>query len=148
MTGSFHTSFFLIIFLLIPSLCYGDNEYLRNLDKALSMDFTSRKAVQLDSLKRTLAQNKDKWAGFHELAARYSNVNTDSALSYAIKARESATNRDQLRKSDIQIASLYNSSLMMYKEAFQIFKEIPLDSADISFKKDYYTLGVQLYRNL
>ncbi|MBD5288271.1 MAG: hypothetical protein HDS28_04265 [Bacteroides sp.] len=148
MTGSFHTSFFLIIFLLIPSLCYGDNEYLRNLDKALSMDFTSRKAVQLDSLKRTLAQNKDKWAGFHELAARYSNFNTDSALSYAIKARESATNRDQLRKSDIQIASLYNSSLMMYKEAFQIFKEIPLDSADISFKKDYYTLGVQLYRNL
>ena len=148
MTGSFHTSFFLIIFLLIPSLCYGDNEYLRNLDKALSMDFTSRKSVQLDSLKRTLAQNKDKWAGFHELAARYSNFNTDSALSYAIKARESATDRDQLRKSDIQIASLYNSSLMMYKEAFQIFKEIPLDSEDISFKKDYYTLGVQLYRNL
>lgn len=148
MTGSFHTSFFLIIFLLIPSLCYGDNEYLRNLDKALSMDFTSRKTVQLDSLKRTLTQNKDKWAGFHGLAARYSNFNTDSALSYAIKARESATDRDQLRKSDIQIASLYNSSLMMYKEAFQIFKEIPLDSADISFKKDYYTLGVQLYRNL
>lgn len=148
MTCKYNMTLALIMFFLIPSLCYGENDNLRNLDKALSKDFTSKKVEQLDSLKNNISKSKDKWEGFHGLAIHYANFNTDSALSYAIKAREAATNRDQLRKSDIQIASLYNSSLMMYKEAYQIFKEIQLDSADIPFKKDYFTLGVQLYRNL
>ncbi|MDE5789752.1 MAG: hypothetical protein K2H96_00785 [Muribaculaceae bacterium] len=148
MTSKYHTTLTLFIFLLIPALCFGENENLQNLDKALSKDYTSRKVMQLDSLKRVINISQDKWEGYHELAARYSNFNTDSALSYAIKARETATDRNRLRKSDIQIASLYNSSLMMYKEAYQIFKDIPLDSAETSFKKDYFTLGVQLYRNL
>ena len=148
MTSSYYNALALLIFFLIPGLCYGDNEKLRDLDKALSKDFTSKKVEQLDSLKKAVGQHKDKWEGYHELASRYSNFNTDSALSYAIKARNEATKDHEVRKSNIQIASLYNSSLMTYKEAYQIFKEIPLDSADLSFKKDYYTLGVQLYRNL
>lgn len=138
----------ILILSFIPFLGYGDNEQLKSLDLVLSKDFISKKISSLDSLKKSISATKEKWNSYYELAEKYSSFNTDSALTYAIKSQEAALNDEERRKSKIRIASVYNSSLMMYKEAYQIFNEISLDSADISFKKDYYTLGVQLYRNL
>lgn len=126
----------------------GTTAPLRQLDNALTKDYASTKIRRLDSLKRVAAGAAAKWEPYYELAREYANFNTDSAIYYSDLAGKFATDKRENRKSNLQLASLYNSSLMMYKEAYEIFRSIPLDSADKNLRRDYFVLGVQLYRNL
>lgn len=140
-----------ILFLLILSLsgCRGDDESsLRALDKALSVDYPSVKIHSLDSIRRLAALSADKWRLYDELAANYANFNTDSALFYNSLAHDVAPDALCESKSELQRASIYNSSMMMYKEAHEIFRSIAHDSSDSTLRRDYFILGVQLYRNL
>ncbi|MBD5227349.1 MAG: hypothetical protein HDS67_04775 [Bacteroidales bacterium] len=89
-----------------------------------------------------------RWDLYHRLAGEYASFNTDSALRYNRMARAVASSGAERMRSDIQLASLYNSSKMMYKEANDLFSAIKADSADRRTKCDYFILGVQLFRNL
>lgn len=140
--------FLLLLAAWIPLSAAPATESLRQLDRAIAADHVSAKLRALDSLRRRAAASPEKWQLYSELADRYSNFNTDSALRYIILAHEVARDREQLTRSDLRRASLFNSSLMMYKEASDIFNSLDVDSAGTDLKRDYFILGVQLYRNL
>lgn len=130
-------------------ICGAKDALLESLDKALSGDYIFHRINTLDSLRRLAeSSGKYRWHRYHELASRYSDFDVDSALYYNDLARKNATADSQLTRTNLQLASLYNSSLMMYKEAFDIFSSINIVASDTTLKKDYFVLGVQLYRNL
>lgn len=122
---------------------------LSMLDRAVERDFTAPRFARIDSLKRRLPLPDEKWDASMRLAAEYADLNVDSALSYALRARSWAPDHLSRRKAMIRTASIYNSSLMMYKEAADIFDSLPAaGGSDSGADVDYYILGVQLYRNL
>lgn len=138
----------ILVSVLMPWRGWADSRSLQGLDGVLSEDHITAKIQFLDSLRHHAATTPEKWAAYHDLSARYANFNIDSALIYAALARQAAGNSTQATRSDIQLASLYNSSLMMYKEAADIFGTVHPDTTDAETCRQYYLLGVQLYRNL
>lgn len=135
------------LLLSLPGLIRATSPELRRLDKTLGIDYITVRNQRLDSLKETTTR-ADSWKLYYDLAGQYADLNTDSALHYNRLASAIAGGALQRAKTDVQRASLYNSSLMMYKEAFETFNAIRLDSADRDLRLSYYILGVQLYRNL
>lgn len=133
----------------MPFLGMARNLDLRSLDRVIAKDYVTPRQHSLDSL-RLIAGNShgNKWELYDDLAGRYGNFDIDSALHYNSLAQKFASDPTQQTKSQLRLASLYNSSLMMYKEASDIFEEIRIDSVEEPLKKDYFLLGVQLYRNL
>ena len=114
-----------------------------------------RRASQLDSL--NLAGYCRAWTPAqryrHEInmGNRYSDFNIDSALTHFHRAQRIAlaTNDSlMLDEARLRTASLYNSAGMMYKEAYGIFTDLHPDKLPDSLRVAYYTLGIQLYRNL
>lgn len=137
----------IMLLAVMPEAGEARDYSLQGLDKALSGDFILRKSQRLDSLGRRARGRKDA-ATFRELAGEYSNFNLDSALYYNSLARKAAADREEEGRALLQLAGLYNSSLLMYKEASEIFGNLKPDMADETFRKDYFVLGVQMYRNL
>lgn len=126
----------------------GDSSTLYELDEVLTRDYVSRKVSTLDSLKRLARTSDEPWPIYYDLAGRYASFDTDSALHYTSEAGKCATSDLQQARSALQLASIYNSSLMMYKEAYDLYRGINLTAEDANFKKDYFIVGVQIYRNL
>ncbi|MDE5968541.1 MAG: hypothetical protein K2G64_05470 [Muribaculaceae bacterium] len=139
---------FLLSALMLPMVAVSEASFLHHLDESLRIDYVSARQNYLDSLARNASTAIAPWEAYHQLAWSYSDFNLDSALIYCRRASESATTPTERVASLLQLASLYNSSLMMYKEAGDIFNAINPDSIPATVKRDYYILGVQLYRNL
>lgn len=139
---------FIVLFILWMTAGYANEDTFSRLDKSLGKDYISAKSHRLDSLRDAMASDTDRWAACYRLAAEYSNFETDSALYYSTRALAAAGNKKEVFKSRLQLASLYNSALMMYKEAAEIFDSLNPDSAGTEFRTDYYIFGVQLYKNL
>lgn len=140
--------YILILLLLIPFSVKCVSTSLGELDKALTKDYVSERARTLDSLKRLAPDSPDPWRIYDDLAQRYASFDTDSALYYVDISRRYATTLLQRSRSILRLASIYNSSLMMYKEAYDLYRAIPLPENDPDFRKDYFVVGVQIYRNL
>lgn len=121
---------------------------LKSLDRMLDEDYISLRHNRIDSLRRVLMSRGDNWRADYDMAAAYSDFNVDSALLYIRRAEASAPDEGSRRLTLLRKGGIYNSSLVMYKEAGDIFDSLAPDPADSTFTKDYYTLGVQLYRNL
>lgn len=121
---------------------------LSHLDKVVAADFSAARTARIDSLRHLLGNTaiRDKIA--YELSTAYSDFNVDSALYYALKAEAYAVDDSRRRKTMLRRGAIYNSSLMMYKEASELFDSIAKLYPDSYRDVDYYTLGVQLYRNL
>lgn len=140
----------LLIFAAVMTLpAAAHSSDLRTLDHALDRadSFIEARIAEIDSIKQTsgdvAAYDRDM-----QLSRRYADFDIDSAVVYAMRAREHAVSpRDRLL-ADLQRASIYNSSLMMYKETSDIFAASHPDPADSAAMLAYYTLGVQLYKNL
>lgn len=139
---------FIIIFIMWMTAVYAHEGTFRQLDKSLGKDFISLKSHKLDSLKQVMASDPDHWAAYYRMASEYANFETDSALYYSTRALRAAGNKTEVFRSQLQLASLYNSALMMYKEAAEIFDYLNPDSVSPDFRTDYYIVGVQLYKNL
>ncbi|MCM1153168.1 MAG: DUF6377 domain-containing protein [Muribaculum sp.] len=118
-----------------------------HLDEMLKHDFVGIRQSRIDSIRKVTA-GRDKWLQFYSLATAYTDLNVDSALIFINKAIESASDDKARRKALLVKASIYNGSLMMYKEASDIFNSLEPNPSDPSYTADYYTLGVQLYKNL
>ena len=145
---SMNKLFLSIFFSLLSLTAFGNADHLRNLDRVLAKDYITRKQSKIDSLKLIEKGSANKWRDNYSLANAYSDFNMDSALFYSSKAASAALTEKESQKSALQLAGLYNSSLMMYKEALEIFNEINPDIADKSTRRDYFILGVQIFRNL
>lgn len=116
------------------------------LDHAVRSDFSQRRLATLDSLRHAPASSlSDKHL---RLAAAFADFNVDSAVYHVLKAETLAPDSLALRRALLAKAGLFNSSLMMHKEAADIFARLRHGASDSAFLRDYYTLGVQLYRNL
>lgn len=139
---------FLLIFILWLTAGHANEDSFRQLDKSLSKDFISLKRHRLDSLRLATSADTCKWPAYYRLASEYANFDTDSALYYSTGALKVAANKNEHLKSQLQLASLYNSALMMYKEAGEIFSSLNPDSLSPDYRTDYYIFGVQLYKNL
>lgn len=131
---------------VIPSLSAAGN--LQTLDQLLRKDFITPRQQRIDSLRIASTKNETPWLTNFRLAQAYADFNADSALYHIRLAEVLAADSSQHRRTLLCKAGLYNSSLVMYKEASDIFRSLTPDPDDADFSRDYYTLGVQLYRNL
>ncbi|MDO4320319.1 MAG: DUF6377 domain-containing protein [Bacteroidales bacterium] len=142
-----HLTIFIAVAVPLHSLAISVD--LRRLDRALDHadTFTSRRMAEIDSIKSAdgIMTPYDRDI---QLARRYADFDIDSAVVYATRAREKADTDRRMLSADLLRASIYNSSLMMYKEAADIFADARPDRSDTAAMLQYYTLGVQLYRNL
>ncbi|MDE6287591.1 MAG: hypothetical protein K2M00_02260 [Muribaculaceae bacterium] len=138
----------IIFFVFQVAAVFANEDTFRRLDKSLSKDFVTHKSHRLDSLGMAASADTSKWAAYYRLASEYASFETDSALHYTTRALKAARNRNEVFKSRLQLASLYNSALMMYKEAGEIFDSLDPDSVNQDSRTDYYIFGVQLYKNL
>lgn len=105
---------------------------------------------RIDSLKSQLAASspKKKFSLELELARDLYNFNVDSALLHVGRAERLAmTSGDSIEVALSRIA-IYNTSLLMYAEALHEWQRIDKVAMDSAMLADYFTLGVQIYRNL
>lgn len=134
-----------IIMLLVASLSCAAGR-IDELDAALRNDYSGARRLRIDSLAR--ADGSGTFDRHMHLSRLYSDFYIDSAVTYAERALEAATCRRDSIAAILRRAEVYNSSLMMYKEASDIFDSVRPDSADTTLALARYTLGVQLFRNL
>jgi len=135
----------------------GDIEpLLKRLDRAIEQHQTylQIKETRLDSLRRALAavdNPREQYDAEMTLHAELASYNLDSALTHVKQAENIARQLEDTSltlRSMIARALIYNTSGVMYKEAFDIFSTIPRDALDKTALFDYYCLGVQVNRNL
>lgn len=114
-----------------------------------------RRAALLDSLNRDGYRRASSPAQHYrheiEMGCRYADFNIDSALTHFHRAEHIARALNDslmLDEARMHTAMLYNSAGMMYKEAYGIFTDLHPDKLPDSLRVVYYTLGIQLYRNL
>ena len=150
--------FFLIfIFLLNTHVHAHDIEpLLRKLDTALECHdtYTREKEARIDSLRDALSRagsKREKCNAEMNLHGEMSSFNLDSALAHIKKAENIArTLNDTSLLIDAMVsrAFLYNTTGVMHKEAFDIFRTLPRHKLDSTRLFNFYCLGVQIYRNL
>lgn len=121
---------------------------LANLDAMLKQDFISKRESRIDSLKKIPASLGELWKYHYEIAGAYTDFNVDSALYHLQLAEKLTDDADARRHILLRRGSIYNGALMLQKEASDIFNSLHSDPKDPEFSKDYYTFGVQLYKNL
>lgn len=129
---------------------------LKALDKAVAnrTEALGRRQHKIDSIASMLADSgtdSRRFALEMELSALYSDYMIDSALLHLDRADCIASmSRDTIAvlRAAMHRAGLYNSALMMYREAGNIFDAIDPSCLCPSDRSDYFTLGVQLYKNL
>lgn len=132
----------------IPFRASAADSDLKRLDRMLDTDYVAMRVNRIDSMRRELLNHEEKWRADYEMAGLYADFNVDSALLYLRRAREAAPDEAARRAVMLRQGSIYNGSLVMYKEAADIFRSLSPDPADSTFTRDYFTFGVQLCRNL
>ena len=146
---------FTSLILLLLSSCGNNDSALYHLDKIVSDNDSAinRRVEQLRSRARRVASQTlspaDRFALEMEMSNLNVDFNLDSALVHINRAIASSTpDSPENIRARLRLASIYNTSLLMYKEASDIFNELGKTPLPDSLRSDYYTLGVQIYRNL
>lgn len=143
----------LLILLLLASCADGDSS-LDALDSAVmdNSDAVMHRRSIIDSLRALSASPlnpSDRFDVEMKLSRFSKDFNIDSALVHVNRAlRYSDKDSPRHIEALLNLASIYNSSLLMYKEASDIFNSLDPDMMPDSLRSEYYTLGVQIYRNL
>lgn len=130
--------------------------YLLALDSTLLEypRFLSVKERHIDSLRLSLSEARrpiDRYMAEMHLHDAYGSYSLDSSLVHAKRAlaiAREADDRALMTRAGISIAFLYNTSGVMYKEAYDILSGIDSSALPDEDLFDYYCLGVQVYRNL
>lgn len=146
----------LSLLLYIPARARDIEPLLRKLDAAIANQSTYilEKESRIDSLRSALIladTPREKWEAEMALHAQMSSYNLDSALAHIKKAETIAralNDTSLVLDALTNRAFLYNTSGVMHKEAYDIFRALPRHRLDSAMLFDYYCLGVQVYRNL
>ena len=135
----------------------GDIEpLLLHLDEVIGNHavYLNAKEARIDSLRRNLAAVgglRERWAAEMALHDEMLSYRLDSALAHvdnAVAIAADGKDTTLMLSSLIAKAMLFNTSGVMYKEAYDIFASIPCHRLDSAQLFDYYCLGVQINRNL
>ncbi len=146
----------LSLLLYMPARARDIEPLLRKLDAAIANQSTYilEKESRIDSLRSALIladTPREKWEAEMALHAQMSSYNLDSALAHIKKAETIAralNDTSLVLDALTNRAFLYNTSGVMHKEAYDIFRALPRHRLDSAMLFDYYCLGVQVYRNL
>lgn len=133
---------------LLPLSAGNHDADLIMLDRAIDRAdiYTAARKSAIDSIKRArYATPLDRSIA---IARSYADFDIDSAIVYATAAADMATDTHNARRAALLKAGIYNSSLMMYKEACDLWAASRPADSDTALLADYYTLGVQLFKNL
>lgn len=151
----------LLLAIICASCCLASSgadttPWLRQLDATLEHypHYVAMKEREIDSLKRTLATAttpRQHYDGEMRLQDACMSYSLDSSLDHAKRALNLARvmgDSTLTRRALMKVAFIYNTSGVMYKEAYDIFASINGSRLDDNDRFDYYCLGVQVYRNL
>ncbi len=132
-----------IIVLLCAGVCQGHEAILHALDAAVvdAPRYHELRRARIDSARHGHSADTEL-----RLCHMYVDFDTDSALLHLQRADSIAGIITPA--STLQRIELYNSSLLMYKEAHELFESLDRSLLNDSLLMQYYTLGVQIYRNL
>ncbi len=135
-----------IIIIALFSFCLpiaAQNDDLIRLDKAISQveSYHQARRDRICAASRTSSFENEL-----TLVDLYSDFDVDSAICHLDRA-ESFPKYDRW-KTLLRRIALYNSSLMMYKDAADLFSTVRKDSLSAENLVAYYTIGVQLNKNL
>lgn len=132
----------------------GDG-YMLLVDQAVDAADAAQDSVArlLDSRLRMVAQVDDlreRFDGELDLSGRYLSFDLHEALRHVSNAVKLSMSIDDEAKviAQLRLASLYNSSGMMLKEAADIFESVNPCGLDEKVRLEYFILGVQLNRSL
>ena len=139
---------------MLASCADTDNSLLR-LDKAVADNSAAiyARELRIDSIRDELAATTftraDSLKMEITLGRQYLDFDIDSALVHTLAAMELTEKPSHERDIVLmQLASIFNSSQMMYKEAHDIFERFEASNLSNDERIEYFTLGVQIYRNL
>ncbi|MCM1518992.1 MAG: DUF6377 domain-containing protein [Pseudoflavonifractor sp.] len=149
-------SLLLTVLAAIPPHGVSVPGYLLSLDSTLRdyPRYLAAKERHIDSLRQSIHAARgsvDRYDAEMRLHEAFGSYSLDSSLVHVKRALTVARGLDNaalVTQAEIRLAFLYNTSGVMYKEAYDIFSGIDSHNLPDGDLFDYYCLGVQVYRNL